>query len=287
MAEQAPTRHAATLPSGGKRGLVWGIAVVAAIHSFLIMLWVMPANPIRDAVGQQRVAKYVNNDYFPFEQSWSVFAPTPRRGGENVVVRAFIGDPKSGKGKLTNWFDVTTDEDARIKYLVNPSRIHSATRRVGGNINSAMPSLSVQQQLLTRQNYVDTSPAVLYARLAKLNQTGAVGAEKVLGYARADEMLTRFLTMYATARWGKGITMIQFKVGHRSVPNYSRRHDEKFLDVPFSYYVFGFRRAIPAPNHDAQAAFDRYVRKAPKNDYVVLTEDSKGKLKIEKPGGSK
>jgi hypothetical protein len=286
MAE-APTRHAVQLPSGRRRALVWVIALVAVAHSFLIMVWDMPANPIRDAVGQQRLANYITNDYFPFEQSWSVFAPTPRRGGENVVVRAFIGDPKTGEGKLTNWFDVTSNEDARIKYLVNPSRIHSATRRVGGNINAAMPKFSVQQQLLTRQNYVETSPGVLYQRLAKLNTTGAAGRENLIGYARNDNMLTRFLTMYATARWGKGITMIQFKIGHRSVPNYSRRHDENFLDVPFTYYTFGFRRAVPAPNHDAQAAFDRYAPKAPKDDYVVITKDTKGKLKVEKPGGSK
>jgi hypothetical protein len=148
-----------------------------------------------------------------------------------------------------------------------------------------MPTFSAQQQLLTRQNYVKTSPAVLYKRLAKLNQTGAIGSDNLLGYARNDEMLTRFLTMYATARWGKGVTMIQFKVGHRSVPNYSRRHDENFLDVPYSYFMFGFRRAIPAPNHDAQAAFDRYVRKAPKGDYLVLTEDSKGRPEVERAGG--
>jgi uncharacterized protein DUF5819 len=250
------------------------------------MVWVMPTNPIRDAIGPRLVERYVNNEIFPFEQRWSVFAPTPRRGGENVVVRAFIGDPKTGKGKLTRWYDVTSDEDARIKYLVNPSRIHSATRRTGSNINAAMPRLSASQQLLTRQDYVETSPAVLYRRLAKLNATGAAGRANLLGYARNDEMLTRFLTMYATARWGKGITMIQFKVGHRSVPNYSRRHDEDFLDVPFSYYRFGFRRAIPAPNHDAQAAFDRYVRKAPKGDYLVLTGDSKDKQEVENLGGS-
>jgi hypothetical protein len=286
MPQVAPTRHATTMPSGGRRTVVWGIALVAAIHSFLIMLWVMPVNPIRDAVGSERLTQYINNDYFPFEQSWSVFAPTPRRGGENVVIRAFIGDPKKGTGKLTNWFDITSDEDARIKYLVNPSRIHSATRRLGGNINASMPKLTAQQQLLTRANYVETSPTVLYARMLKLNQAGTVGRESVLGYAQNEIMLTRFVSMYATARWGKGVSMVQFRVGHRAVPNYQKRHDENFLDVPFTYYTFGLRRPIPAPTADAQAAFDRYATKAPKNDYVNVVKD-KGKVKIEKPGGSK
>lgn len=283
MAQQPATRHAITLPSGGRRGIVWGIAFVAALHSFLIMLWVMPINPIRDAVGNERLTTYINNDFFPFEQSWSVFAPTPRRGGENVVVRAFIGDPEQGTGKLTNWFDITTDEDARIKYLVNPSRIHSATRRLGGNINSSMAGLSERQRLLTRGNYVQTSPQVLYTNMLKLNQNGAVGKESVSGYAQNEVMLTRFVSMYATARWGDDISMVQYRVGHRSVPNYSQRRDENFLDVPFEYYSFGFRKAIPAPTKDAQAAFERYVEDAPKNDFLVLSKNDKGEMTVEKP----
>lgn len=285
MAEQPPTRHATQLPPGRSRAAVWSIALLAALHSFLIMLWVMPVNPIRDAVGQERLARYINNDLFPFEQSWSVFAPTPRRGGENVVIRAFIGDPTKGTGKITNWFDITTDEDARIKYLVNPSRIHSATRRLGGNINSSIPKLTKSQRLLLRGNYVETSPTVLYKRLIELNPTPA-GRSGVQGYAQNEEMVLRFATMYATARWGEGVSMIQYRVGHRSVPNYTKRRDTNFLDVPFSYYTFGFRRAIAAPSKDAQAAFDRYVEKAPADDYVTLVKDSKGKVKLEAPGDS-
>ena len=283
MAELAPSRHATGLPSAGRKGIVWGLVLVAAIHSFLIMLWVMPVNPIRDAVGQERLARYINNDIFAFEQSWSVFAPTPRRGGENVVVRALIGEP--GKGKLTNWYDITADEDARIKYLVNPSRIHSATRRLGGNINSSMPKLTEQQRLMTRGNYTETDPKVLYNRMAKLTPTPA-GKANVYGYSSNDEMLRRYLTMYATARWGEGVSMIQYRVGHRSVPNYTKRKDVNFLDVPFTYYTFGFRKPIPASG-DAQAAFDRYVTKAPEDDFAfTVTTGSKGKVKVERVGGS-
>jgi Family of unknown function (DUF5819) len=282
MPVQPATRHEIDLPSGGRRGVVWAIAVIAAIHSFLIMLWVMPVNPIRDAVGQERLASYINNDYFPFEQSWSVFAPTPRRGGENVVVRAFIGDPSKGTGKVTDWYDVTADEDVRIKYLVNPSRIHSATRRMGGNINAAVPGLTEAQRLQLRGNYVETSPKVLYQRLVKLQPKGRSTSD-LTGYIQNDEMLTRFLTMYATARWGEGISMVQFRVGHRSVPAFSTRHDVNFRDVPFTYYTFGWRRAIPAPTADAQRAFERYVEDAPPGDFATLTKNSKGKVKVE-PG---
>ena len=286
MPEVVPTRHATSLPSGRRRSIVWVIALVAALHSFLIMLWVMPVNPIRDAVGSERLQHYINNDYFPFEQSWSVFAPTPRRGGENVVIRAFIGDPKTGTGRLTNWYDITADEDARIKYLMNPSRIHAATRRLGGNINASVPKLTAKQRLLLRANYVETDPKVLYKRMLDLNKAGAAGKQAVLGYAQNEIMLTRFASMYATARWGKGVTMVQFRVGHRSVPNFSRRHDQSFLDVPYTYYTFGLRRYMPAPTKDAQDAFNGYVKKAPKGDYVTLVNKD-GKVVVEKPGDEK
>ena len=247
MAEQPPTRHGTQLPSGRSRAAVWGIALLAAFHSFLIMLWVMPVNPIRDAVGQERLAKYINDDLFPFEQSWSVFGahPPPRRRerGHPSLHRR----PEEWYRPLTNWFDITTDEDAQIKYLVNPARIHSATRRLGGNINTSIPKLTEQQRLLLRGEYVETSPTALYKRLVELNPTPA-GRASVAGYAQNEEMVLRFATMYATARWGEGVSMIQYRVGHRSVPNYSKRRDANFLDVPFTYYTFGFRKAIPAPN---------------------------------------
>lgn len=284
MAELPPSRHTTELPSPARKSIVWVIAFVAALHSFLVMLWVMPVNPIRDAVGQQRLAQYINNDIMPFEQSWSVFAPTPRRGGENVVVRAYIGDPKKGEGKLTNWFDITADEDRRIQYLVNPARIHSATRRLGGNINASMPKFNARQQLLTRGNYVETSTKVLYSRLEKLNPT-PIGRNDVVGYAENDAMLTRFLTMYATARWGEGITMIQYRVGHRSVPNYSKRKEIDFRDVPYTYYTFGFRKPLHVGG-DAQKAFDRYVEKAPKDDFVTVKRNSKGEVVIEDEGAN-
>ena len=224
-----------------------------AVHSFLVMVWVMPVNPIRDAVGQQRLATYIN-PYF--EQSWSVFAPVPRRGGENVLIRASID------GKVTEWYDVTADEDRRIKFLVNPSRIHTATRRLGGNLNTAMANYGSDELRIIVGAYVETPRSQLASSLLAVNRKGVAGEANTSLYLRNDEMLTQFTTMYATARWGKGATMVQFRVGHRSVPNYSVRKDTNFLDVPFTYYSFGWRKAMPG-NRDAQEAFDDYVNRAP------------------------
>ena len=82
-------------------------------------------------------------------------------------------------------------------------------------------------------------------------------------YVDLDEMLTRFGTMYAVARWGDGVTMVQIKIGHRRVPAFANRARADFLDVPFTYRTIGWRKAVRG-DADAQAAFDGYVERAPK-----------------------
>lgn len=261
------------MPSIGRRVVVIAIGVVLAIHTALITIWIQPSNPFRDAVGGDHLYSYINNKVFPLEQSWSVFAPTPRRGGENVKVRAYYGKPGSKNGRVTEWFDITADEDQRIKYLVNPSRIHSATRRLGGNINAAMAKFSSQQKLLVRGSYVQESPDKLIERLKQVNRSGVAGAANIDAFATNQEMVTRFLSMYARARWGKDVTMIQYRVGHRTVPNFNVRREQKFLDVPYTYYVFGWRKVIGA-SKDAQAAFDGYVPRAPAKQLKPVDEAS-------------
>jgi hypothetical protein len=238
-----PSRHATELPSRGRIALVVGIAVVAAIHSVLVMVWVMPTNPIRDAIGTDRVSRYVNNDVVPFEQSWSVFAPTPRRGGENVQVRAYDGET----GETTDWYDITANEDDRIRHLPNPSRIHAVTRRLGGGANEHFADLSTEQLDL-----VSSDTPAREEMIRRLPDD----------YVDIDEMLTRFGAMYANARWGDGVSMVQIKVGHRRVPDFAKRHRVELSDVPYTYRTLGWR-TDPGGAAGAQAAFDDYVERAP------------------------
>jgi hypothetical protein len=239
-----PSRHATELPSRGRRAVVVGIAVIAVIHSVLVMVWVMPTNPIRDAIGADRVSRYINNGVIPFEQSWSVFAPTPRRGGENVQVRAYDGET----GETTDWYDITANEDERIRHLPNPSRIHAVTRRLGGGANEHFADLSTEQLDLISSD--SPSREEMIRRLPD-------------DYVDIDEMLTRFGAMYANARWGDGVTMVQIKVGHRRVPAFAKRHRVDFLDVPINYRTLGWR-TDPGGDAGAQVAFDDYVERAPR-----------------------
>ncbi len=215
------------------------VAVVFTVHSILVMLWVMPSNPIRDAVGDDRVEAYINNGFLPFEQNWSVFAPTPRRADENIQVRAYLGE----SGTTTAWFDITADEGERIRYLPNPSRIHAVTRRLGAEFNEMLAEYTESQRDLVASD--TPSRRTLAGRLTD-------------DYLRVDEMITRFGTMYATARWGDGVSMVQFRVGHRRVPGFGQRDRSELGDVPFTYRNIGWRTALRG-NSQAQAAFDGYV----------------------------
>ena len=244
MSEHVPTRHATEVPSAGRRAIVLGIAMVFAVHSVLMMVWVMPTNPIRDTIGPGRVDAYVNNGVVPFEQSWSVFAPTPRRGGESVHVRAYDGET----GTTTDWYDITADEDERILHVPNPSRIHSVTRRLGGDVNEKFPELTDAQLDLIASD--TPSRDELVRRLPD-------------DLVRVDEMLTRFTSMYAAARWGDRVSMVQVRVGHRSVPAFAKRGRVDFADVPFTYRTIGWREVVRG-GAAAQAAFDGYVDRAPK-----------------------
>ena len=242
MPEPAPTRHATELPSAGRRAIVLGIALLFAIHSVLVLVWVMPTNPIRDAIGPQAVEGYVDNEIVPFEQSWSVFAPTPRRAGENVVIRAYLES-----GRTTDWFDITADEDDRIRHLLSPSRIHTVTRRLGGDANEQLAELTDAQRDVIR------SDAPSRQEMARLPDD----------YVVVDDMLTRFASMYAVARWGEGVRMVQVRVGHRLVPAFAKRHRVDFRDVPFTNQTLG-RRKVVRGDTAAQAAFDGYVERAPR-----------------------
>ena len=246
MPEHAPTRHATEPPSAGGRAIVLAIAVVFAVHSALVMVWVMPTNPIRDAIGPARVEGYVSNGIVPFEQNWSVFAPTPRKGGEAVHVRAYDGET----GMTTGWYDITADEDERIRHVPNPARIHSVTRRLGAEVNEQLPDLTEAQRDLISSD----SPS-----------RDDVARRLPDDVVRVDEMLTRFGTMYAVARWGDRVSMVQVRIGHRSVPIFARRDRVDFLEVPFTYRTFGWRSALRG-DAAAQAAFDDYVDRAPEAD---------------------
>jgi len=251
------SHHSTAVPGRAGKVVVGALALLAIGHSLLIGLWALPANPVREAVGQDRLRSYVN-PYF--QQSWSVFAPIPRRVDESLAIRAVRTDPRTGKNQVTAWFDVT-GHDQKNAISVNPVRMKSATHRLAGNINSAISTFNLAQQDLVQDGLVDSlSPALKKSLLDP--EVGPVPAEPVAvtAYLRNDEMAVRFATMYATALWGGAITQVQYRIGHREVPPYATQEASDFADVKFDVKTFGWRKAI-AGSRDAQAGFNAYVKR--------------------------
>jgi hypothetical protein len=263
MTGPGASRHATSIPSASRRAVILIVAALLAVHSLLVALWVMPSNPVREAAGDERVSSYINNDYVSFEQAWSIFAPVPRRADENVQVRATLGRPEDGRS--TRWFDITADEDRRIEHLVNPSRIHSATHRLGGSINAMLRQLNPGQRRIVAGRASSSTSEDLRHRLVEANTAGPAGLKDIDRYLMNEEMLVRFGTMYAVARWGDGVSAVEFKVGHRAVPTFDHRHVLQVGEVPFTYSMVG-RRTATRPAADAQKAFDGYVVRASASD---------------------
>lgn len=281
-----PTRHHAELPRASKRLVAACIVLAAVVHSFLVMLWVMPANPIRSAVGPARVQRYISNPVLPLDQSWSVFAPVPIHGEEYILIRAFIGDPATGVGKLTNWYDVSADYESRIPYVLTPSRVHLVPARVAANLGQTGANLNPAQKKVLSVGFDRRHLPQLRRALLKLNKGGADGRRAVTAYLKYDEMMTRYVSLYARARWGSGITLVQYQIGIRWVPDFTQRHQYTLQDVKVAFTVHGFRPATWSSGGDAtRRIFAKYVRRAPAGDFERI-ERHDGKLWVDgKPIG--
>ncbi|MEJ7636332.1 DUF5819 family protein [Aeromicrobium sp.] len=252
----AGSRHSTTEFRASRRTFAWILGLLIAVHSFLVLLWVAPVNPMRDAVGNERLTTYINKGHF--EQSWSVFAPTPRRLSDTIRLRALVKDPKTGQVSRTEWVDVTALVTRKIKYDITPPRVEEATRRLGSRINAAMFKFNQDQKLLVQGSYITTSTDELAKAMLAAKGTGAGDVAEINAYILYDEMLTRFASMYTEATFGGKVTQIQYKVGYQAVPPYAQRNTVKVSDVRVTNWDFGWRKAIPGTK-DAQRAFDGYV----------------------------
>lgn len=233
-----------------QRCLLLVLALVAIVHSAVLMFWLAPSGPVRDSIGERTLETYVN-PYFG--QSWGALAPNAQFVDESFRFRAHIEDEATGKDRVTEWVDVTRDDASALRHSLDPARVHQMGRRLATNINGAMYGLNGKQRTLVKTNYISTPVSVLQGRLAAAGSPNAVRA--YMGY---DEMATRFASMYAKAKFSGKILEVQYLVGRRTVPKGDDRTSRSVRDVEFSWFAFGYRRAFEA-TYEAQEAFDDYV----------------------------
>lgn len=233
-----------------QRHLVLTLALVAAVHSAILVVWLSPSGPVRDSIGDQKLETYVN-PYFG--QAWGAMAPNAQFVDETFRFRARVKDDVTGKVEATDWIDVTAADDTALRHDVRPARANTISRRLATNLNGAMYGLDARQRALVRTSHGKLSPAELESRLVKLGRIPAVRS-----YLAYDQMATRFASMYAAARFDGRIVAVQYRIGRRTVPSADRRDGQDVRDVKFTWFEFGYRGAFKA-SYEAQSAFDDYV----------------------------
>jgi hypothetical protein len=275
-----PTRHATVLPSRRSRVVVGLIGALASVHSLLVMLWVMPANPIRQTIGEDVVTSYILNPVMPLDQTWAVFAPNPKSSEEVVEVRAFAGDAVTGVGKLTSWYSITDVHDVRAQYLITPPRAHMIPRRIMSSMLRVSSRFTPAQQQVLQQGFDASTLPTLRTALLKGEERGAAGRLAVDEYLRHEATMRRYFTLYARARWGPDVTLIQLRYGYRQAPPFADRHTRSMAGADVDFTVLGFRPVADIGGGDAQRVFDRYVDQAPPDDYDRVVRRN-GKIVVE------
>lgn len=228
-------------------GIMLAVATVVIVHSAVVGLWLSPASPIRESVGDNALASYVN-PYF--RQSPTTVDPGLQRADEALLVRARVLTPE-GETVETPWVDVTADlEDGGLLR----TRTERAARSLATNLNVAITSFPDTAVPLVEQDLVEEDRAL---RQVEIEAEGATPFQAQVFFANWV-MATQFGTLYSAARADGTVEQVQIRVGLRRVPAYDDRGDETVDDEKFTYVTLGWRDAI-AGNEEAQRAFDDYV----------------------------
>ncbi|MEO6605187.1 MAG: DUF5819 family protein [Aeromicrobium sp.] len=234
-----------------QRRVVNVLALLVGLHSALLMLWLAPSSPIRDLVGSRNLASYVD-PYF--QQDVDAVDPSVQFVDESFQVRALVKNG-SAKAKVTEWVNLTKEDLDDVRFNPNPARVHLIPRRLATNLNRSMFALEPDQRRIIR-GWEATD--LTSARTAALNKAGDNPAV-VQNFMAYDQMATQFASLYATSKWKGKVLQVQFKVGRRSVPEFSKRHDITIKDVDYLYFSFGWRPRFTG-SLDAQTPYDSYVR---------------------------
>lgn len=239
-------------PRPWQKRIVAVLAFVVVVHSVLLTLWLAPSSPIRDLVGSRGLASYVD-PYF--QQSADSVDPDAQYVDESFQVRALVKSDNAVKSHVTDWVDLTAEEDHQVRFDVDPARVHIIARRLATNLNSVMYALNSQQRTFVRLSRYTRIPSRLEA---KLNSTGKnpVAVQNFMAY---NQMATQFASLYADAKWKGQVFQVQFKVGRRTVPPFDKRHTDKLADVDYLWFGFGWHLAFHG-SYAARSAFDSYVK---------------------------
>lgn len=238
-------------------GLVVWLGVTAVLlHTFVIATWVGPSTPVREAIGTDTLRSYVHP---VFDQSWRIFAPTPRRVAVNFQVRAEYVDPATGERVRTEWFDLVDGEDSLIQGNLFPPRMSLASRRIANRLHSAMDDLNDRQLELVAANFL-TTPIAELGDLMMDATDSSVPRGTVGNYMTYDAVATHLATLFHRAALGDvEITHVQYRTGRRYVPTWEPGSARTVDDASITWFDYGWRQPAEVTD-DELALFAPYLR---------------------------
>ena len=246
-----PASLAAGLRSWQRLGVL-AIGLVLVVHSALLALWLAPSGPVREVVGDDRLATYVD-PYF--QQGNDLVGIGSNRVDESLELRAAVRPAGGGDVDVTDWVDITAVENRAVRGEAGPARAHQMARRLATNLNFALFGLTPEQ----REQAAATEADVPVARLQRqLNELGPNSGD-VQNFMAQDQMATQFASLWMGAMFDDvELLQVQYRVGRRSVPDLADRTTESVSALDFDYFDVGWRRAFRA-EPAARAAFEQYV----------------------------
>lgn len=233
---------------------LWLVLGLVVFHAAMVALWIAPATIVRDTIGYDKVRGY---NYPFFEQSWSVFAPTPDYGYNLWEIRATVKTAE-GLESQTPWVPVSDREiKAGVRYHPFPSRTTAVTDRFATDQIKAFGRLNREQVAVINKADASVSLDEMRNRMvsAGTNPATRAAARTFVDIEGATE---HFFSGIADAIWGDELVSYQLRRYARRVYTYTAKSQKGQYNTRVSFAT-NWRPVTPLTAPE-RSAFFGYVR---------------------------
>jgi hypothetical protein len=176
-------------------------------HVFASFLWIAPPTPLRQLVPGEALRSYM----LPwFGQSWSVFAPDPINGDNEILVRARLDT-----GVTTDWQNATDIEYALARHNPFPPK-------------AAAMGMHQAAQFLSQWNALTNPQRDVVGRDRRAGADAdrtALESSLPADYVDEERRTLAYATLVSRSLWGDEVTEVQFLVQRRGIVTFADRHD--------------------------------------------------------------
>lgn len=231
----------------------WAVAVIAAIHIVLTMVWVAPSNSIvKEIIPRKTLAVYMEP---MFSQSWSVFAPNPMSGTYHLEVRAALAG--AGAPEITEWVDATAAEYTFKYHQLAPGRASKTADILAQRFKDAHDALVSEQKPFVENNYFKDDWQERFKKRLVDNQSSKA---KTSTYLRLDRMVTAYATQVAHAVWDGEIERVQFRVTRTAPISFAKRHNPDAKPPKPTVINAGWRGTVVEEGQNSERFAEFFLR---------------------------